>query len=761
MENDNKYQISRWTLFMDKFMSRFITLGGLSVIIAVLLILVFIGKEVVPLMEKAEVKGNTVIPIPDIEFEYVAVDEWTTLPALITKNSIYFVDLQNNGKIEAVEYKKDGDNAVTASHYIQEHQIICLGSSAGKFSIAELNYKKKFLDEYENGRQKSLTVHGFKQTSYLQLSDNIKDEIVEIRYAKTDSKQVVAGIVDREGQRRLILSVLEQAVDLFGEPSGELEVTQRIDLTNKIKGRITHIQLSSQADTLVAATSEGEVHSFREKSGKLEYNQTFKPFKDEADKSIASLDYIFGSSTLILTNKSGRMLGFSTFKPSNNQPRVFGKTKNSFPDIKTGSEFFAKSLRNKSFISGSANFISLRYSTHESVNWEKELEYEAATAVISGKYDKILVADKADKLHIYDLKDPHPEAGMKAYFGKVWYEGQSEPIYKWESTGGTEEKEKQLSMMPLIFGTLKATFYALLFAVPIALLAAIYTAQFLPPKLKTIIKPLMEVMASLPSVIIGFLAAIVLAPMVEDKVPSIILVFLFVPASAIIMGVLWQKLPPKLKFTCAPGMEFIFFLPVMLIVAYTAWLMGPGLESVFFTVTDANGKEVANFSYWWHSKIGLTYTQKNALIVGFAMGFAVIPIIFTISEDSISNVPKSISSASLALGASRWQTTWRVVLPTASAGIFSACMIGLGRAVGETMIVLCAAGGTDLMEMNIFSGMRTLSINLATELPEAAKEGTLYRSLFLGALILFIITFMVNTAAEIIRQHIRNKYKTI
>ena len=189
--------------------------------------------------------------------------------------------------------------------------------------------------------------------------------------------------------------------------------------------------------------------------------------------------------------------------------------------------------------------------------------------------------------------------------------------------------------------------------------------------------------------------------------------------------------------------------------------IGPAVESVFFTVVDSQGREIASFPRWWSEVVGLEYTQKNAMVVGFAMGFAVIPIIFTIAEDSLSNVPKSLTSASLALGASRWQTTWRVVLPTASAGIFSACMIGLGRAVGETMIVLCAAGGTGLMEMNMFNGMRTLSLNLATELPEAAKQQTLYRTLFLGALILFALTFVINTVAEIIRQHIRNKYKTV
>jgi len=147
--------------------------------------------------------------------------------------------------------------------------------------------------------------------------------------------------------------------------------------------------------------------------------------------------------------------------------------------------------------------------------------------------------------------------------------------------------------------------------------------------------------------------------------------------------------------------------------------------------------------------------------VGVMMGFAVIPIIFTIAEDSLSNVPSNLRSASLALGASRWQTAITVVVPTASAGIFSALMIGLGRAIGETMIVVMATGNTGILDMNVFNGMRTLSANIAVELPEAPHSSTLFRALFLGAMLLFIFTFAVNTVAEVMRARLREKYKTV
>jgi phosphate transport system permease protein len=151
------------------------------------------------------------------------------------------------------------------------------------------------------------------------------------------------------------------------------------------------------------------------------------------------------------------------------------------------------------------------------------------------------------------------------------------------------------------------------------------------------------------------------------------------------------------------------------------------------------------------------FTMRNTLVVGLIMGLAIIPIIYTISEDAMNSVPAALRSASLGAGATQWQTAVRVVLPVAASGIFSACMIGLGRAVGETMIVVMATGNTPSMDWNIFSGFRTLSANIAVELPEAPSNSTHFRVLFLCGLVLFAMTFLVNTTAEVVRQHFRRR----
>ena len=350
------------------------------------------------------------------------------------------------------------------------------------------------------------------------------------------------------------------------------------------------------------------------------------------------------------------------------------------------------------------------------------------------------------------IKNEHPEVSFSALWQKVWYEGYEEPEYIWQSSASNNDFEPKLSLTPLSFGTLKAAFYAMLLAMPLAIAGAIYTAYFMAPVLRRKVKPVIELMEALPTVILGFLAGLWLAPLIENNLPGIFALLIFVPVGILTFAFAWDSLPGKIRHAIPEGWQAALLIPVVLLSGALAMSLNGTLEVMFFG---------GDMRTWLTAELGIPYDQRNALVVGLAMGFAVIPTIYSIAEDSIFSVPKHLSYGSLALGATPWQTLTRVVLLTASPGIFSAVMIGMGRAVGETMIVLMATGNTPIMDANIFEGMRTLAANIAVEMPESEVGSSHYRILFLAALVLFMFTFAVNTIAEMVRHRLRKKYSSL
>ena len=233
---------------------------------------------------------------------------------------------------------------------------------------------------------------------------------------------------------------------------------------------------------------------------------------------------------------------------------------------------------------------------------------------------------------------------------------------------------------------------------------------------------------------------------------AVLLMAVLLPALGTSGVLFWEMLPHHQRTRLRPGTELAVVVPLCFLGGLLALALGPSVESFAFG---------ADFKGWLSTATGLIYDQRNSLVVAIAIGFAVIPTIFTISEDAVFSVPRHLTMGSLALGATPWQTAIKVVLLTASPGIFSAIMIGMGRAVGETMIVLMATGNTPIMDLSLFQGLRALSANIAVEMPESELNSTHYRVLFLAAMVLFLVTFAVNTLAEVVRQRLRRKYGSL
>jgi phosphate transport system permease protein len=752
-----RFEVSQGTLFLDQLMTWVIRIGGVGVIAAVFCIFFFIFIEILPLFRSADVDprddwalSSAATPSPE-KIVVVGADEWAEMPFVYLGGDQVIFRNKESKQETAIKLPELSEVTVRSVHFDAVNKRVAIGAVDGRVGSFLISYDVAF--EAENKRKLTPKVTFEKWLD----APASAGEVVSVSYGDSGSDRTVISERITEGSATVTIDKMAQKKTLMG--TGKLEVTGTFDVTPELSAKPMLVRSSPNGTMALVACEDGKIdYFFTEGSDKPEKRQTFQPF---ANQQIAEMDFLFGGVSIVITAASGQQEVWSLLRPEGENVRVFARTK-TFPALAAGEMTFAASQRNKAFFTVSNTSASLRYSTTEKVRWSGTLPFIPAAASFDGKSEHVILANAEGRVLMMELHDPHPEAGWQAFFGKVWYEGASKPEYTWQSTGGSDEFEPKLSQIPLIIGSLKGTFYALLFSLPIALLAAVFSANYLPASAKRILKPTMEIMASLPSVVLGFLAGLWLAPLIETKVPSILLACLAIPVTAALCGMIASRLPRTVRNRIEGGREWIVLLPLLAVAFFVAWQMGPVLEKLLFVYKDpSSGETIADFRLWWPQFTGLPYDQRNSMVVGFMMGFAVIPIIFTIAEDSLSNVPKSLTAASAALGASRWQVVRTIVLPIASPGIFSAIMIGLGRAVGETMIVVMASGNTPLTEWNMFNGMRPLSANIAVEMPEAAVHSTHYRTLFLGALLLFIFTFALNTIAEIFRDRLRNRFKLV
>ncbi|KGE03424.1 ABC transporter permease subunit [Pseudohaliea rubra] len=372
-----------------------------------------------------------------------------------------------------------------------------------------------------------------------------------------------------------------------------------------------------------------------------------------------------------------------------------------------------------------------------------------AEAVAVSADGTVLAVRVGSEVHHYRLHNPHPEVSVSSLWSATWHPDYPAPARVWQSSPAGASDEPKLNLAPLALGTFKAALYTMLLAAPLGVLAAIYTAYFMARPLRRLVKPGIELMEAVPTVVLGFIAGLWLAPRVEDALAGVLAAPLVLVLGVVLVGGLWSSLPRRWRRRVPLGARPLLLLPVVALLPWASVAASPAIEAVLF------GGDLAR---WLEQEFDIVYQQRNALVVGMAMGFAVLPTVFSITEDAIFSVPRSLSYGSLALGATRWQTLTGVVLPTASPGIFSALMIGLGRAIGETMIVLMATGNTPILDGDPFTGLRSLSANIAMEAPEAIVGSTHFRVLFLSALLLFAFTFVINTIAELVRQRLRYRY---
>jgi phosphate transport system permease protein len=721
----------RRRLLADKGARWLVTGGGLAIIASILGILLFILIEVAPLIGGADVDVEQSTSLDAPAAGAVLSDEYRSHLATLSDDGVLRV-------FEAEDWKP-----------VIEREI----APDGLVAVVPSPGQQRFVASTADGRV--LVVPMSWEVSFVGQTRVVTPTIGEPAAFELDPEGrplgAFAATIDEEGAGVAVavladgtLAAVRREVDvnLFsGETSESFE-----RFSGTVPRPVERLVVDASGRDLYGGGPGGELLWWRLDDDGIGAAQVAP-----GDAPVTAMTLLIGDRALVAGRGDG---GLEVWFPVRQPDNSMELTKiREFPPRDGAITLLAPSLRNKGFLAHDDDGgMGLYYSTSKRVLWSGRSPVPDASALFfTPKSDGAFVAG-AGGAALLSIDNPHPEVSLRTLFGKVWYEGYEEPEYVWQSTGGTDDFESKLSLTPLMIGTLKGTIYSLFLAIPLGVLAAMYTSQFMHPAYKRYVKPTVEIMAALPSVVLGFLAGLWLAPRIERLMPALMLMLLLVPLAVLAAGMAWRALPLAIRNRFRMGSETAIYLVAVSAAMVLAMKLGPGWEAFAFG---------GSFEGWLLESTGLRYDQRNAIVVGIAMGFAVIPIIFSIAEDAFSNVPRNLVAGSLALGANRWQTVTRVVLPTASPGIFSGIIIGFGRAVGETMIVLMATGNTPVLDWNPFNGFRTLSANIAVEIPEAPHGETLYRMLFLAALMLFVITFVINTFAELIRQRLRRRYSQL
>lgn len=832
-----------------------ITAGGLGTIVAVSLIFVFLLSVVVPLFSSASVEARESVTLERGGITAIGIDRFDTMKWIADRDGrISTMRTGSEGAgvgdvVQSLTMVREGVGAPVSQRFSPTLDRAVLGYSDGAVVLVDISFDEDYLDDdderftaLESG---DVAVDGDWVVQRTPIGKLRRTQLVwEPQPAVTpfeDAGVLLADAIEVAGSPvyatlsddgRLSLTKIRVRTSMFGDETRTPSSTSLPYAAPEGAGAPSALFLNGRGSDVMLLWPDGAYQRYRvvDDQGALVESRDLIA---DPDARLVTSTQLLGKETIVLSDDAGVVTTWFLVRQEDDPSKLVTVSSGAMPTLDgRHATALAPSPSSRLLVGGTDDgHVEVFHATTHRLMGEAAIPGEGPiTAVQLSAEETAILAARGDGLVRLELDPRYPEASIGTLFGAVWYEGYPEPQHVWQSTGGTDEFEAKLGMWPLVYGTLKATLYSMLFGAPLALLAAIFTSEFLARSLRARVKTVMELMASLPSVVLGFLGGLVIAPFVQDHLSGVMGVLFAIPFTLLVGAHLWQLLPRQVAVPFNNGWQRFSVIVVCVPIAIAVGsIAGPLFEALFFggdvqtwlasdssegaaggwalmllplcllavlfaivrvidpllrdRLTGAASTTLARlqlvkFVVGGAAAVALafavggglsgagfdprggvidSYVQRNALVVGFVMGFAIIPIIYTLAEDALSSVPEHLRHASLGAGATPWQTATRVIVPTAMSGLFSAVMIGLGRAVGETMIVLMATGNTPIMEMNLFNGFRTLSANIAVELPEAVKESTHYRVLFLAALTLFAMTFVLNTVAEVVRQRFRKR----
>ena len=594
----------------DKLFKQLMTFGGLSVIIAISLIFFYLASVVVPIFMPAHMDELKRLPAPAAKSEVVhlAAEEQAEIGVRMQiDGTVDFFDMRD-GKAMGEERVALPEGARITSFAVGDlsQKAVAYGLDNGGMIVLQQAFKTAFRVDPDDPAKDIRTIAPTIDYPLGEAPLVVDEAGAPLRLLSMQSGSDATTAVALTGDGRLLLTTFATSENMI---TGEVSVERAsVELPLPPEGEIRQLLLEVKQRDLYVLHGERHVsHYDVMNKANPRLVQTVQVAPD--DQLVTALTILSGGFSLIVGTDQGNVAQWFQVRDADNNNHLTHIR--AFKPMRSAVSTLAPEHYRKGFIAGGENGdLAMYYATSRRLLLTRSTGDEPVrVAANAPRANAVLVKNADGTVQTARVENDYPEISFHSLWQKVWYESYQEPEFNWQSSAATSDFEPKFSVAPLTFGTLKAAFYAMLVAVPLAVLGAIFAAYFMSPKMRGVVKPSIEIMEALPTVILGFLAGLWLAPFVDNNLAGTLLAIFLLPFSFVITAYLWHLLPENLKRKVAPGWEAALLVPVIIAVIWLAITLGHPIEAAFFG---------GNMPHWVTTELGIPYEQRNSLVVGIA-----------------------------------------------------------------------------------------------------------------------------------------------
>ncbi|MDO9174982.1 MAG: phosphate ABC transporter permease, partial [Actinomycetota bacterium] len=587
---------------------------GFGVIAAILLIFFYLLWEVMPLFQPSSLddRGSYSLPAAasgdDGVTRYLAIEEQNEVGFRFTNaGDLVFFEVPD-GKVVSSARVAHADVAkpTVVVPATTSGDMLAVGYDDGTVVLVHETYRVTYPNDVKT--VEAAVDYPFGETPVKLFTDGTPVAQLAVR-AGEDGFTLAA----RAADGRVVALAQERRENLM---TGEVTLTESMHKEFAVAGNVQALHFNNDGWFLFAPRVDGRVIALDMREPIPVAQEVALP----AGRTITASAMLLGQISLLVGDSTGLVTQMFMVRDIDNNFRL-----TSIRAMPLGDAAITRIVpeqRRKSFAAldadGTIGFFSAtasRRALDATVTAASADGVTAATIAMSPRGDRLLVAD-GKQLAAHEVHNEHPDVSWSALWGKVWYEGYEEPKYIWQSSAANNDFEPKFSLTPLAYGTLKAAIFAMILAMPLAICGAIFTAYFMAPRLRTAVKPTIELMAALPTVILGFLAGLWLAPLFESALPAVFTMLITTPLFIVLASLVWRQMPERVRHIAPDGYEPLLLIPVIALAVAIPFMLSGWMETMFF------GGDVR---MWMTDTLDIPFDQRNALVVGFAMGFAVIP----------------------------------------------------------------------------------------------------------------------------------------